>query len=58
VGEHGPELNPQVGVSLVKRGLADFTAASLDHLARVSKRKLKKIQYRSDLIDGCPSRPD
>jgi transposase len=51
---YAPELNPQEGVwSLVKRGLADFAAANLDHLARVMKRKLKKIQYRSDLIDGC-----
>ncbi|MEY9997782.1 hypothetical protein ABIE67_009901 [Streptomyces sp. V4I8] len=38
---------------MVKRGLADFAAASLDHLARGMKRKLKKIQYRPELIDGC-----
>ncbi|MDH6222107.1 transposase [Streptomyces pseudovenezuelae] len=51
---YAPELNPQEGVwSLVKRGLADFAAANLDHLSRVMKRKLKKIQYRPERIDGC-----
>ncbi|MEY9968789.1 hypothetical protein ABIA33_006876 [Streptacidiphilus sp. MAP12-16] len=38
---------------MVKRGLANFAAADLDHLVRVMKRKLKKIQYRPHLIDGC-----
>jgi hypothetical protein len=37
----------------MKRGLADFAAANLDHLAQVMKRKLRKIQYRPHLIDGC-----
>jgi transposase len=51
---YAPELNPQEGVwSLMKRGLADFAAANLDHLAQVMKRKLRKIQYRPHLIDGC-----
>jgi transposase len=51
---YAPDLNPQEGVwSLVKRGLANFAAANLDHLLRVMKRKLKKIQYRPHLIDGC-----
>ncbi|MDJ0343957.1 transposase [Streptomyces sp. H10-C2] len=51
---YAPELNPQEGVwSLVKRGLADFAAASLDHLSRIVKRKLKKVQYCPELIDGC-----
>lgn len=51
---YAPELNPQECVwSMIKRGLADFAAANLDHLVRVVKRKLKKIQYRPELIDGC-----
>ena len=51
---YAPELNPQEGIwSMIKRGLADFAAANLDHLVRVMKRKLKKIQYRAELIDGC-----
>ncbi|MFC1407657.1 MULTISPECIES: transposase [Streptacidiphilus] len=51
---YAPDLNPQEGIwSLVKRGLANFAAANLDHLVRVMKRKLKKIQYRPHLIDAC-----
>jgi transposase len=51
---YAPELNPVEGIwSLVKRGLADFAAADLAHLTRVVKRRLKKIQYRPHLIDGC-----
>jgi transposase len=49
-----PGLHPVEGVwSLVKRSLANFAAANLDHLVRVVKRKLKKIQYRPHLLDGC-----
>ncbi len=33
--------------------MANFAAANLNHLARVVKRKLKKIQYRPHLINGC-----
>ena len=33
--------------------LADFAAADVDGLVRIVKRKLKKIQYRPHLIDGC-----
>jgi DDE superfamily endonuclease len=50
-----PELNPAEGIwSLLKRHLADFAAADLTHLTRVIKRKLRKIQYRPHLVDGCP----
>lgn len=53
---YAPDLNPAEGVwSLLKRSLGDFAAANLDHLVRVIKRKLKKIQYRPHLIDGCLS---
>lgn len=46
---YAPELNPQEGIwSLAKRSMAN-----LDHLTRIVKRKLKKIQYRPHLIDGC-----
>jgi hypothetical protein len=34
----------------VASGLA---AADLDGLVRIVKRKLKKIQYRPHLVDGC-----
>ncbi|GES32568.1 transposase [Streptomyces angustmyceticus] len=51
---YAPDLNPTEGVwSLVKRSLDNFAAAGLDHLARVLKRKLKKIQYRPRLLHGC-----
>ncbi|MFE0704624.1 transposase [Streptomyces sp. NPDC058872] len=51
---YAPDLNPTEGVwSLLKRSLENFAAANLDHLVRVMKRKLKKIQYRPHLLDGC-----
>ena len=49
-----PDLNPAEGIwSLLKRSIANFAAADLDGLVRIVKRKLKKIQYRPHLIDGC-----
>ena len=51
---YAPELNPAEGIwSLLKRSMANFAAPNLDHLIRIVKRKLKKIQYRPHLIDGC-----
>ncbi|WP_329281750.1 hypothetical protein [Streptomyces sp. NBC_01451] len=32
---------------------ADFAATDLTHLTHMIKRKLKKIQYRPHLVDGC-----
>jgi hypothetical protein len=39
--------------SLLKRSIVNFAAADMDGLVRIIKRKLKKIQYRPHLIDGC-----
>ena len=51
---YAPDLNPVEGVwSLVKRSLENFAAASMDHLVRVLKRKLKKVQYRPHVLQGC-----
>jgi hypothetical protein len=51
---YAPELNPAEGVwSLLKRAMGNFVVANLPGLARIIKRKLKKIQYRPHLIDGC-----
>lgn len=51
---YAPELNPAEGVwSLMKRAIANFVAADLRGLVRIVKRKLKKIQFRPDLLDGC-----
>lgn len=37
----------------LRRAMVNFVAVDLTRLVRVMKRKLKKIQYRPDLIDGC-----
>ena len=51
---YAPDLNPAEGIwSLLKRAMVNFAAADLDGLVRIVKRKLKKIQYRPYLIDGC-----
>jgi transposase len=51
---YAPELNPAEGIwSLLKRAMANFAAADLGGLVRIVKRKLKKIQYKPHLIDGC-----
>ena len=51
---YAPDLNPAEGIwSLLKRAMVNFAAADLDGLVRIVKRKLKKIQYRPHLIDGC-----
>jgi hypothetical protein len=45
---------PTEGIwSLLKRAMVNFAAADLDGLIRLVKRKLKKIQYRPQLITGC-----
>ena len=33
--------------------MVNFAAADLDGLIRIVKHRLKKIQYRPHLIDGC-----
>ncbi|HEX5303822.1 MAG TPA: transposase [Streptosporangiaceae bacterium] len=49
-----PDMNPAEGIwSLLKRSMASFAAADQASLVRIIKRKLKKIQYRPHLIDGC-----
>jgi hypothetical protein len=51
---YAPDLNPAEGIwSLLKRAMVNFAADDLDGLVRIVKRKLKKIQYRPHLIDGC-----
>jgi hypothetical protein len=39
--------------SLTKPSTANFAVADLNSLVRLVKRKLKKIQYRPHLINGC-----
>jgi transposase len=51
---YAPDLNPAEGIwSLLKRAIANFATADLAALVRIVKRKLKKIQHRPHLIDGC-----
>ncbi|MET8590434.1 transposase [Streptomyces sp. NPDC005078] len=55
---YAPELNLAEGVwSLLKRSIANFVATDLNGLVRITKRKLKKIQFRPHLIDGCLTEP-
>ncbi|MFF8513260.1 transposase [Streptomyces sp. NPDC015492] len=51
---YAPDLNPAEGIwALVKRDLGNLAAADLGEITRAVKRRLKKIQYRPDLVDGC-----
>lgn len=50
---YAPELNPVEGVwSLLKRSLANLAKHDIDQLARLIKTRLKRMQYRPDLIKG------
>jgi transposase len=51
---YAPDLNPQEGIwSLVKREIGNLAAADLTQITRAVKRRLKRIQYRPELVDGC-----
>src|SRR5690606_28002849 len=48
---YAPDLNPTEGVwSHVKRSLGNLAATSVDHLAAIVRNRLKRIQYRPDLL--------
>lgn len=51
---YAPDLNPQEGIwSLVKRDIGSLAAADLTQITTAVKHRLKTIQYRSHLVDGC-----
>lgn len=52
---YAPDLNPVEGIwSLLRRSSQANTAfTDPDHLVRLLRSGLRRIQYRSDLIDGC-----
>ncbi|MER6150070.1 transposase [Streptomyces hirsutus] len=51
---YAPDLNLQEGIwSLVKREIGNLAAAGLSQVTRAVKRRLKQIQYRPDVVDGC-----
>ncbi|MEU8706833.1 hypothetical protein [Streptomyces sp. NPDC048565] len=51
--EAGQSMTPPGIRSLVKRDIGNLAAANLNQVTRAVKRKLKMIQYRPHLIDGC-----
>ncbi|MFJ3339428.1 transposase [Streptomyces sp. NPDC086766] len=51
---YAPDLNPQEGIwSLVKREISNLAAADLGQITRAVKRRLKRLQCRPELVDGC-----
>ncbi|MFE5191948.1 transposase [Streptomyces sp. NPDC056628] len=57
---YAPALNPVEGIwSLLRRSSQTNTAfADPDHLIRTLRHGLRQIQYRSNLINGCPTETD
>jgi putative transposase len=50
---YAPDLNPSENVwSNTRRSLANLAAGTIADLARTAKNRLKRIQYRPQLIDG------
>jgi len=48
---YAPDLNPTEGVwSHVKRSLGNLAATGIDQLAAIVRNRLKRIQYRPDLL--------
>jgi putative transposase len=51
---YAPGLNAAEGVwANMKNGLGNLAASSVDQLAAIVRNRLKRIQYRPALIDGC-----
>ncbi|MFI9761094.1 transposase [Streptomyces sp. NPDC051963] len=51
---YAPDLNPREGIwSLVKRDIGNLAAADASQITRAVKRKLKMLQYRPEVINGC-----
>jgi transposase len=58
---YSPDLNPTEAVrSHVKRSLGNLAVNGVDHLATIVRNRLKRIQYRPDLLTSflTPHRPD
>ncbi|GGP96667.1 hypothetical protein GCM10010278_87210 [Streptomyces melanogenes] len=52
---YAPDLNPVEGIwSLIRRsGQCNTAFTSPDHLMRLLRRRLRELQYRPGLLDGC-----
>jgi transposase len=50
---YAPDLNPTEAVwSHLKRSIGNLAVRGVDHLQAIVKNRLKRIQYRTDLLDG------
>lgn len=50
---YAPDLNPEEGVwAHLKKSLANLAACTTDQLAVLAKTRLKRMQYRPNLLDG------
>ena len=50
---YAPELNPTENMwSSLKRGMANLASGGIDDLVRVTRNRLKRMQYRPTLADG------
>ncbi len=50
---YAPELNPTENIwSSMKRGMANLAAGTVDDLTRITRNRLKSMQYRPALADG------
>lgn len=54
---YSPELNPTEGVwSNLKRSLGNLAVTNVDHLCAIVRNRLKRIQYRPDLLTSFLTR--
>jgi putative transposase len=52
-GSYAPELNPAEGVwANLKGSLGNLVACTTRQLATLARTRLKRMQYRHDLLDG------
>jgi putative transposase len=50
---YAPDLNPTEAVwSHLKRSIGNLAVRGVDHLQAIIKNRLKRIQYRTDLLDS------
>ena len=55
---YAPDLNPTEGVwAHMKNGLGNLAADGIDHLAAIIRNRLKRIQYRPELLPGFLAQP-
>lgn len=51
---YAPDLNPVEGVwSMMRVGLTNLVPGGIDQLAALIRARLKPMQYRPGLLEGC-----